>query len=75
MYIYIYIYIRPISIRVKVITSGPGFDPMLYHIRNSKMVLDTSVLNIQHCKVLFKAKCRDSWKRVAASSTPQCSSY
>ena len=38
------------------------------------MVLDTSLLNIQHYKVRFKGKVEQS-KEVAPSPTPQCSNY
>ena len=40
-----------------------------------KMVLDTSLLNIQHYKIRIKGKVRNSGKGVVPFPTPQCSSY
>ena len=40
-----------------------------------KMVLDTSLHNTQHFKVLSRVKWGNLGRRVAPSSTPQCSSY
>ena len=34
----------------------PGFNPRSVHTRDSKMVLDASLLNAQHYKVLIKGK-------------------
>ena len=43
--------------------------------KTQKMVLDTSLLNIQHYKVWIKVKYSYPGKGVAPSPTPRCSSY
>ena len=40
-----------------------------------KMLLDTSLLNTQQCKVGIKGKVEQSGEGVAPSPTPRCSSY
>ena len=54
----------------RLFANGPGEQgsiPGESHTKDSKMVLDTALLNIQHYKVRFKAKVRG--KRVAPSPT------
>ena len=38
----------------------PGFNPSLSHTKDSKMVLDVSLLNTQHYKVRIKSKVEQS---------------
>ena len=52
-----------------------GFNPRLSHTKDSKMVLDTSLLNTQHYKVQIKGKWSNPGKGVAPSPTPWCNSY
>ena len=55
---------------VRVFVSGPGdlFYPKLSHTKDSKMVLDASLLNTQHYKVRIKGKVEQSRKRSSALS-------
>ena len=41
-------------------TRRPGFNPRLSHAKHSKMMLDATLLNIQHCKVRIKGKVKQS---------------
>ena len=59
VYIYIYIYIR----RWPGIL---GFNPMSSHTKDSKMVLDTSLVNIQYYKVEINGERSNPWKGVVA---------
>ena len=52
----------------------PGFNPRSSHTKDSKMVLDDSLLNTQHYKVRIKGKVEQSREGVAPSPTPWCSS-
>ena len=52
-----------------------GFNPRSSHTKDSKMVLDASLLNTQHYKVWIKGKVEQSREGVAPSPTPWCSSY
>ena len=54
---------------------GLGSVPGCVIPRTLKMVLDTSLLNIQRCKVCIKVKVEQSRERSSASPTPRCSSY
>ena len=54
---------------VRVFANGPG------HTKDSKMVLDASLLSTQHYKVRIKGKVEQSRKGVAPSPTHWCSSY
>ena len=51
----IYIYISPMARR-------PRFNPRSSHTKDSKMVLDASLLNTQHYKVRIKGKVEQSRK-------------
>ena len=53
----------------------PGFNPRSSHTKDSKMVLDASLLNTQHYKVRIKGKVEQSREGVAPSPTHWCSSY
>ena len=44
----------------KVFTSGPGFNLMLIHTKDLKMVLDAALLNTKHYKVRIKGKMEQS---------------
>ena len=50
----------------------PGFNPRLSHIKDSKMLLDATLLNTQHYKVRIKGNPK---KGVAPTTSPRCSSY
>ena len=52
-----------------------GSIPGLVIPKTLKMVLDTSLLNTQHYKVLIKSKEDNPGNGVAPSPTPRCSSY
>ena len=63
---------------VRVFTNGPGdlgSIPGCVIPKTLKMVLDASLLNIQHYKVQIKGKVEKSGKGVAPSPTLWCSSY
>ena len=47
---------------------GLGFNLWSSHTEDSKMVLDTSLLNSQHYKVRIKGKVEQSWERSSALS-------
>ena len=69
---------RPIDLMNRVFTNGPedrGSIPGRVMQKTQKMVLDTALLSTQHYKVRIKGKVEQSWKGVAPSSTPRCSSY
>ena len=61
--------------RVRQWSRRPGFNTRWSHTKDSKMVLDASLLNTQHDKVRIKGKMSNPEKGVASSPTPQCSSY
>ena len=44
----------------------PGFNPRLSHTKDSKTVLDASLLNTQHYKVRIKGKVKQSTERSSA---------
>ena len=70
--------IPDIGLAVRVFTNGPGdlgSIPGWVIPKTQKMVLDASLLNIQHYKVLIKGKVEQSREGVAPSPTPWCSSY
>ncbi len=48
----------------KVFVNGPGDQS---HTKDSKMVLNASLLNTQHYKVRIKSKVEQSWKGVVPS--------
>ena len=50
----------------------PGFNPRLSHTKDSKIVLDASLLNTQHYKVQIKGKWSNLEKGIVPSSTLQC---
>ena len=50
----------------------PGFKTRLSHTKDSKMVLDTDLLNTQHYKVCIKGKVEQSRKRSSTLLTPWC---
>ena len=52
-----------------------GVQSQLGHIKDSKMVLDTSLLKTQHYKVHIKGKVEQLRKAVASSPSPRCSNY
>ena len=45
----------------RVFTTGPGFNPRSNLTKDSKMVLDATLLKIQHYKVWIKGKVGQSW--------------
>ena len=51
------------------------FNARSSHTKDSKKVLDASLLNTQYYKVRIKGKWSNPRKRVASSPTPRCSSY
>ena len=58
---------------ISVFTNGPGdlrSIPGCVIPKTQKMVLDASLLNIQHYKVQIKGKVEQSWKGVTPSPTP-----
>ena len=62
----------------RVFTNGPGeLGSIPGHAipKTLKMVLDTSLLNTQQCKVHIKGKVDQSRKKSSALPTPWCSSY
>ena len=63
---------------VRVFASGPRvqgsvLDRVIPKIK--KMVLETSLLNIQHYKIWIKGKMSNPGKGIVPSAAPQCSSY
>ena len=50
-----------IGIMVRVFANGPGFNPRSSHTKDSKMVLDASLLNTQYYQVRIKGKVEKSW--------------
>ena len=52
-----------------------GFNLRLNHTKDSKMVLDASLLKTQHYKVWIKSKLEQPEKGVAPLPTPWCGSY
>ena len=62
----------------RVFANGPGdlgSIPGRVIPKTQKMVLDATLLNIQHYKVGIKGKVEQSRKGVVPSPTPQCGSY
>ena len=60
-----------------VFANGPedmGLIPGRVIPKTLKMVLDTSLLNTQQCKVRIEGKVKQSREEVVPSSTPRCSS-
>ena len=60
-----------IGIMSSVFANGwgrPGFNPRLSHTKDSKIVLDATLLNIQHYKVRIKGKVEQSRERSSAHS-------
>ena len=67
-----------ICLAVRVFANGPGHlgsIPGRVIPKTQKMVLDASLLNIQHYKVQIKGKVKQSREGIAPSPTPWCSSY
>ena len=63
---------------VRVFANGPGDLGSISrssHTKDSKMVLDASLLNTQHYKVRIMGKVKNPGKGVAPSPTLWCSSY
>ena len=62
VYIYIYIYHRPFGIMVIVRqwSGRPGFNISSSHAKDSKMVLDAYLPNIQHYKIRMNGKWNNS---------------
>ena len=56
-------YIDPSGESVCQWPGRPWFNPWLSHTKNSKIVLDTSLLNTQHYKACIKGKVEQSRKR------------
>ena len=59
-------------------TNGLGYQgsmPSQAISKTQKMVLDASLLNTQHYKVLIKGQWSNPGKEVEPSHTPRCSSY
>ena len=62
----------------RVFANGPGdLDSIPGQVipKTLKMVLDTSLLNTQHYKILSRVKWSNPRKGVAPSPTPRCSSF
>ena len=55
----------------RIFTNGPGFNPRSSHTKNSKIVLDASLLNFQHYKVWTNGKWSNPWKGVVPSPLPR----
>ena len=51
---------------VREFADVPGFNPQLSHNKDSKMVLDTSLVNTQYYKAGIKGKVEQSRKRNSA---------
>ena len=67
-----------IGLAVRVFANGPGdlgSIPGRVIPKTQKMVLDASLLNTQHYKVLIKGKVEQSREEVVPSPTSWCSSY
>ena len=79
LYLYIYCSVLPVhwhnGLSVRQWHTRLGFNPRSSNTKDSKMVLDASLLNTQHYKVRIKDKKSNPVKRVAPSPTPWCSSY
>ena len=62
----------------RVFANGSGDQSLIpgqVILKIQKMVLDTSLLNIQHYKIVSWLKWSNPGKGVVPSSTPRCSSY
>ena len=69
---------RPIGLVGKVLADGPenrDSIPGQVNTKDSKMVLDSSLLKTQHNKVRIKGKVEQSRQKGAPSPTPRCSRY
>ena len=78
MHTIIWFQVPDIGLGVRVFANGPGdlgSIPGRVIPKTQKMVLDASLLNIQHYKVWIKGKVEQSREGVAPSPTPWCSSY
>ena len=67
----------PIGLMSRMFTNSPGdrvFNPKSSHTKDSKMVLDTALLNTQQYKVRIRGK-MDPGNGVMSSPTTQCCSY
>ena len=62
-------------IRVHRLSGRPVFNPRWVLLKTQKMVLDGSLFNTQHYKVMIEGKWRNPGKGVAPSPTPRCRSY
>ena len=51
---------------VRVFTNRPGFNPKSRHTKDSKIVLDTFLLNTQQYKVLIEGKVEQSMEKSGA---------
>ena len=72
------LHLNCLGLAVRVFANGPGdlgSIPGRVIPKTQKMVLDVSLLNTQHYRVLIKGKVEQSWEGVAPSPTPWCSSY
>ena len=70
MYIYIYIYIYIYVYKDFAMTQEIGVKSRLSHTKDSKMVLDGSLLNTQNYKIWIKGKVDQSRKRSSAPLLP-----
>ena len=78
IFIYYFSLLPDIGLGVRVFANGPGdlgSIPSRVIPKTQKMVLDASLLNIQHYKVRIKGKVEQSREGVAPSPTHWCSSY
>ena len=62
--------------KIRQWSGRPGFNPRSSHTKDSKMVLDVTLLSTQHYKVRrSRVKWSNPGNRVAPSPTPRCSNY
>ena len=67
-----------VCFRSVVFANSPGYQgsiPRRVRLKTLKMILDTSLLNTQHYRVLSRVKWSNPGKAVAPSLTPRCCSY
>ena len=57
---------RTIGLMSREFANGPEFNPRLSHTKDSKMVLDTTLLNTQHYKVRIKGGVEQSREKSIA---------
>ena len=65
----------PNELSVRQRSRSPEFNPRSSHTKDSKMVLDSVLLNTQHYKVGIKVKWCNPEKGVVRSPAPRCRRY